>query len=136
MSRTRLGLTTKATPRKKKKILEFLVDTSIQMSELYVSLKWLHRLWISLLKVRVCKVLILQKLASQNTEGSREHLGKRLQQRGYGPSRELSAPSLLSSRNLVHESPGTNVTGSRGGLQEKTRLLSRGSKVKQCCGAE
>lgn len=90
----------------------------------------------SLPKVWVCKVLILQKLAPRNTEGSRKHLGQGLQKREHGPSRELSAPSPLSSRDLVHKSPGTSVTGPPGGLQEKTRLLSQGSKVKRRCGAE
>lgn len=88
-----------------------MVDTSIQKSELYLSLKWLHKLWISIPKVWICKALILQKLAPQNTEGFGKHLGQGYQKGdmavlGSAQHLHCSAPQS-SSKN--HQCPRTTA---------------------------
>lgn len=63
MSHTRLGLTTKVNCRGKKEIIRFLVNTSIQMSELYFSLKSLHEL-----RVLLARIWVLNSADSASTK--------------------------------------------------------------------
>lgn len=109
------------------------MDTSIQMSELYLGLKWLHKLWILIPKVWVCKVRILQKLAPQNTRGFGKHLGKGY---GKGDMAVLGSTQHLPAQVASLAQKTTSVTGPQRGMQEKVPLLAQGSRVKHHCGAQ
>lgn len=118
MSHTRLGLTTKANCRGKKEIIRFLVNTSIQMSELYFSLKSLHELRVLLARIWVLnsadsastKYWTLQKAPGTVTDHQKAQMA-------------LPAPVLGSLCPTV-SSPSSRAAGGLEGCRSRTCLVS------------